>query len=97
MDNSWTKLPRSGHRVGSESLIGKRSTRRARRKKRQDERSLANTTDGRKSTPTPPAWWAAFSSSDTYRMKGPTFSIFVRLATRSGKSFTAGLGIGWKI
>src|SRR5215469_13656180 len=39
----------------------------------------------------------AFSSSDTYRMKSPTFSIFVRLATRSGKSFTAGFGIGWKI
>jgi hypothetical protein len=31
------------------------------------------------------------------RMKSPTFSIFVRLATRSGKSFTAGFGIGWKI
>src|SRR5262249_8319577 len=30
-------------------------------------------------------------------MKSPTFSIFVRLATRSGKSFTAGFGIGWKI
>ena len=39
----------------------------------------------------------AFSSSDTYRMKSPTFSIFVRLATRSGKSFMAGFGIGWKI
>src|SRR6516165_5350853 len=29
-------------------------------------------------------------------MKSPTFSIFVRLATRSGKSFTAGYRIGWE-
>ncbi|MFZ2075971.1 MAG: hypothetical protein WAV38_04815, partial [Xanthobacteraceae bacterium] len=34
------------------------------------------------------------SSSDTYRKKGLTFSISVRLPT-SGKSFTAGFGIGW--
>jgi hypothetical protein len=36
-----------------------------------------------------------FCSSDTYRMKGQTFSISVGLVT-SGKSFTAGFGIGWK-
>ena len=40
--------------------------------------------------------WAAFSSFNTYRKKGRTFSISVRLAI-SGKSFTAGCGIGWKI
>ena len=28
---------------------------------------------------------------------GATSAIFVRLATRSGRSFTAGFGIGWKI
>ena len=37
-----------------------------------------------------------FSSSGTYRKKSRTFSISVRLVT-SGKSFTAGFGIGWKI
>jgi hypothetical protein len=40
--------------------------------------------------------WAAFSSSDTYKKKGPAFSISVRLAT-SGKPFTAGFETGWKI
>jgi hypothetical protein len=32
----------------------------------------------------------------TYRKRGRTFSISARLGT-SGKSFTAGYGIGWKI
>ena len=40
--------------------------------------------------------WAAFSSSDTYRQNGRTFSTSVRLAA-SGKSFTAGFEIGCKI
>ena len=54
---------------------------------------------GRRSTLSLPCYrsYSMFSSSDTYRMKGPTCSISVRLATRSGESFTAGYGIGWKI
>jgi len=36
-------------------------------------------------------------SADTYKMKVQTFSISVRATTTSGKSFTAGFEIGWKI
>ena len=48
-----------------------------------------------KKHPNKASMMGGFLSSDTYRMKGPTFWISVRLAT-SGKSFTAGFGIGWE-
>jgi hypothetical protein len=50
---------------------------------------------GQKNTLTTLPSWAAFCSSDTYRMRGRTFSISARLAA-SGELFTAGFRIGWK-
>jgi hypothetical protein len=46
-----------------------------------------------KKHPNDASMMGGFCSSDTYRKKGRTFSISVRLAT-SGKSFTAGFEIG---
>jgi hypothetical protein len=65
-------------------------------KKEEARRAVLNEYDRwAKKHPKDASVMAAFSSSDTYKKKGPAFSISVRLAT-SGKSFTAGFGIGWK-
>jgi hypothetical protein len=49
-----------------------------------------------KKHPNEASMMGGFLFFDTYKKKGPAFSISVRLAT-SGKSFTAGFETGWKI